>query len=264
MSSSVPYYIVLFLVSVQSQFSISLPIVKTFNSKELALAFTPPDPFPTMLSQSVIAVVSIICFTHLIKAIPTANLPSPYPESILYSWSTESVCTTTARKSDCTTAFASLCAREDLGVSGNTTVGDCTALYWYDTANTKPTAAECTAAYTQILTASIGGALGYNASQVRTNDPLYAIYPKDGNANCLKAAGDTSPVLAMNALPGGGTLPTCPVSTSRRRRALELLEGRGQTNGEDDGVFGCAIEDGVWQLGCTAVCLATVTTASWM
>lgn len=264
MSSSVPYYIVLFLVSIQSQFSISLPIIKTSNSKELALAFTPPDPFPTMLSQSVIAVVSIICFTHLIKALPTANLSSPYPESILYSWSTESVCTTTARKSDCTTAFASLCAREDLGVSGNTTVGDCTALYWYDTGNTKPTAAECTAAYTQILTASIGGALGYNASNVRTNDPLYAIYPKDGNANCLKAAGDTSPVMAMNALPGGGTLPTCPVSTSRRRRALELLEGRGQTNGEDDGVIGCVIEDGVWGLGCTAVCLTTVTAASWM
>ena len=217
-----------------------------------------------MLSQSVIAVISIICFTHLIKAVPTSNPPSPYPESVLYSWSTESDCATTAKQSDCTTAFASLCAREDLGVSGNTTVGDCTALYWYDAGNTKPTAAECTAAYTQILTASIGGALGYNASKLRTNDPLYAIYPKDGNANCFKAAGDTSPVLAMNALPGGGTLPTCPVSTSRRRRAVELVEDQGKTNGEDDGVVGCIIEDFAWSAGCSAVCLATVTAASWV
>ena len=216
-----------------------------------------------MLSQPVIAVVSIICFTRLIKAIPTSNLSSPYPDSVLYSWSSESSCATTAKQSDCTTAFTSLCAREDLGVSGNTTVGDCTAFYWYDTGNTKPTAAECTSAYTQILTASIGGALGYNASKLRTNDPLYAIYPKDGNANCLKAAGDTSPVLAMNALPGGGTLPTCPVSTSRRRRALEIVERQEQTNGEEDNV-GCVIEDGVWTFGCTGVCLATVTVTSWM
>ena len=217
-----------------------------------------------MLSQPVIAVVSIICFTHLIKAIPTSNLPSPYPESVLYSWSTESVCATTAKQSDCTIAFASLCAREDLGVSGNTTEGDCTALYWYDAGNTKPTAAECTAAYTQILTASIGGALGYNASNLRTSDPLYAIYPKDGNANCLKATGDTSPVLAMNALPGGGTLPTCPVSTGRRRRGLELVDGQGQINGEEDGTEGCVIEDLAWTAGCNAVCLSTVTATSWM
>ena len=216
-----------------------------------------------MLSQPVIAVISIICFTHLITAIPTSNLSSPYPESVLYSWSTESVCATTAIQSDCKTAFASLCAREDLGVSGNATVGDCTALYLYDTGNTKPTAAECTAAYTQILTASIGGALGYNASKLRTNDPLYAIYPKDGNANCFKAAGDTSPVLAMNALPGGGTLPTCPVSTSRRRRGLELVEDQGQTDGRED-EFGCVVEDIGWQFGCNAVCLATVTASSWM
>ena len=217
-----------------------------------------------MLSQSVIAVISIICFTHLITAIPTSNLSSPYPESVLYSWSTESGCATTAKQSDCTTAFTSLCAREDLGVVGNTTVGDCTALYWYDAGNTKPTVAECTAAYTQILTASIGGALGYNASKLRTNDPLYAIYPKDGNANCFKAAGDTSPVLAMNALPGGGTLPTCPVSTSRRRRGLELVEDQGQTNGEEDECCQCGIEDAAWNVGCNAVCLATVTTTSWM
>ena len=218
-----------------------------------------------MLTQHhLTALGAIIFFTPLIKAIPTVSPLSPYPNSVLYSWSTQPICTTTASITDCTTAYAALCARENLGVSDNTTVGDCTAFYWFDAGNTIPTPAECTAAYTQILATSIGGALGYNAAKNRTNDPLYAIYPEDGNANCFKAAGDTSPVLAVNALPNGKTLATCPVSTSRRRRALGVLEGRDQTEDEDDGVIECVMEDGVWGIACTAVCMATVTTTSWM
>ena len=217
-----------------------------------------------MLTQHHLTVVAAtLSFVYLTNAIPTASPPTPYPDSVLYSWSTEPVCTTTASQTDCTTAYAALCAGLNLGVSANTTVGDCTALYWYDAGNTIPTAAECTAAYQQILATSIGGALGYNAAKNRTNDPLYAIYPKDGNANCFKVAGDTSPVLAMNTLPNGGTLATCPVSTSRRR-ALKMLERRNQAEDEDDGVIECIIEDGAWGLGCTAVCLATVTATSWM
>ena len=200
----------------------------------------------------------------LSKAVPTASPLSPYTDSVLYSWSTQSICTTTAIEADCTTAYAALCARANLGVSDNTTVGDCTAFYWYDAGNTIPTPAECTAAYTQILATSIGGALGYNAAKHRTNDPLYAIFPKDGNANCFKAVGDTSPVLAPNALPNGGMLATCPSSTSRRRRALAVLEGRDQAADEDYDVIECGIEEGVGGVGCTAVCLATVTAASWM
>ena len=142
-------------------------------------------------------------------------------------------------------------------------MGDCTAFYWYDAGNTIPKAAECSAAYIKILATSIGGALGYDAAGNRTNDPLYAIYPKDGNANCFKATGDTSPVLAPDAFPGGGTLPTCPVGTSRRRRALAVLEGRDQ-GGANDGLVECAIEDGVFGSACTVICLATVTTASWL
>ncbi len=206
------------------------------------------------------ALGAIISFAPLSKAVPTASPLSPYPNSILYSWSTQPICTTIAIKTDCATAYAALCARANLGVSDNTTVGDCTAFYWYDAGNTIPTPAKCTAAYTQILATSIGGALGYNAAKNRTNDPLYAIFPKDGNANCLKAVGDTSPVLAPNVLPNGGILATCPVSTSRRRRALEVLEGRGQAADEDESGFDCAIDDIVWNFGCNAVCLATVTT----
>ncbi|KAM0795295.1 hypothetical protein BDR22DRAFT_826151 [Usnea florida] len=200
-----------------------------------------------MLSQPVIAVVSIICFSRLIKAIPTSNLPSPYPDSVLYSWSSEPGCATTAKQSDCTTAFTSASFLVCPGRPRRKRQHNCGRLY----------------GLVLILTASIGGALGYNSSKLRTNDPLYAIYPKDGNANCLKAAGDTSPVLAMNALPGGGTLPTCPVSTSRRRRALEFVERQEQTNGEEAEV-GCGIEDIAWSLGCTAVCLATITATSWI
>lgn len=174
------------------------------------------------------------------------------------------MCTTTAKRSDCEAASKALCARPDLTVSDNTTVGDCTAFYQYDAGNRVPTAATCTAAYTTILAASIGGAWGYNADQTRTDFPLYAVYPNDGNGNCFKAAGDRSPVLAVDALPGGGTLPTCPVSSSRRRRALEALEGRDQVGAGDDGLVECVIEDGVWGLSCTAVCLATVTAATWM
>lgn len=225
-----------------------------------------------MLTQHHLTLVAATIFSaHLIKAIPTASplslylasSLSPHPNPVQYSWSTEPICKTTARKSDCATAYQALCARPDLGVSDNTTVGDCTAFYWYDTGNTIPQAAECRAAYTKILATSIGGALGYDAAGNRTNEPLYAIYPKDGNANCFKATGDTSPVLAPDALPGGGTLPTCPVGTSRRRRALALLEGRGQ-DGANDGSVECVVEDAVWGSACNLVCLATVATTSWL
>ena len=218
-----------------------------------------------MLTQSRLTVVAAaIFFAHLINAIPTAPSLSLVSSPVLYSWSTDPICKTTATKPDCLTAYAALCAGPNLGVSNNKTVGDCTAFYWFDPGNTIPTATECTAAYEKILAASIGGAWGYDAAKNRTNDPLYAVYPKDGNANCFKAAGDTSPVLAPNALPGGVTVPTCPASTSRRRRALVALEGRDEAGTEDDGVVRCAIEDGVWGVSCTLICLATVTAASWL
>ena len=225
-----------------------------------------------MFTQHATAVASIVfCFlTHCINATPTTALWPPYPNTVLYTWSTDPQCSTTALKIDCASAYTSLCARGRAAftMSANVTVGDCTAFYWYDANNTIPSTAQCNAAYERILIASIGGALGYDANQKRTTDPLYAVYPSDGNANCFKAQGDSSPVLAPDALPGGGTLPTCPVSSSRRRRraVLDKLERRQEVGlvGESDGVVGCAIEDGAWAITCTAVCLATVTAASWM
>ena len=237
-------------------------VTQSFNFLSTAPLATQLHRLPTMITQHrLTALAATICFAHLSNAVSTASL-SLFPSPVLYSWSTDPACKTTATKADCATAYEALCVRPDLSVSDNTTVGDCTAFYWYDKGNTLPTAAECTAAYSKILTTSIGGVSGYNVAKNRTNDPLYAIYPKDGNANCFKATGDTSPVLARDALPGGGQLPTCPISSSRRRRALAMLEGR--EDEDDDGVLKCVIEDGVWTLSCTAVCLATVVTTSWL
>ena len=223
-----------------------------------------------MLTRHLTAAAATIFFAHIIEATPlttdvfsTASV-SPYPDSVLYSWSTDPLCTSAVKKFDCQAASTALCARSNLAVSGNATVGDCTAFYLYDTGNSVPTTLECEAAYTWILAKSIGGALGYDTAHNRTHDPLYAVYPADGNANCFKAPGDTSPVLAPNQMPDGSTLPTCPVGTSRRRRALEVLEGRDQAETEDDGVVKCIIEDGIWGLSCNAVCLATVTASTWM
>ena len=225
-----------------------------------------PNMLTNMLTQrrQMVVAATIFLASH-VNTVPTAPSMSLYSSPVPYSWSTDPACKTTATKADCATAYKALCARPDLSISDNTTVGDCTAFYWYDTGNTLPTAAQCTAAYSQILATSIGGALGYNAAKNRTNDPLYAIYPKDGNANCFKAEGDTSPVLAPDAFPGGGTLATCPVSSSRRRRALAALQGRDQgEDDDDDGAVRCMIEDGLWTASCTVVCLATVVTTSWL
>ena len=240
-------------------------IYKNVGSREQRCTRALTTSASTMFTRHrLIAVAATIFSAHLIDAVPTASSLSLTSPPVLYSWSTDPICKTTVKQADCATAYKDLCARPDLSVSDNTTVRDCTAFYWYDAGNTIPTAAECTAAYKKILATSIGGALGYNAAQNRTNDPLYAIYPKDGNANCFKAAGDTSPVLAVDALPGGGTLPTCPVSSSRRRRALEALESRDEAENGEDGLLECIVEDGLWGISCTAVCLATVTTTSWM
>lgn len=242
------------------------------------------------------ALAATISFAHLIDAIPAASLPAgvsasvasvssnPDPDSVLYAWSSDPACVSTACATDCQSAYASICNSTMLAssdsphqaFSANATVGDCTAFYWIDAGAKPSTPAQCAASYTQILAAArqpangcggtIGGALGYNAKGRRTSEPLYAIYPAEGNANCFKAPGDTSKVLAASVLPNGiSTLQTCPDSTSRRR-ALNRLEGRDQAADEqqaDDNVE-CAIEDGVWGATCTVLCLATVVSTSWM
>ncbi|MCJ1337993.1 hypothetical protein MMC09_003277 [Bachmanniomyces sp. S44760] len=211
---------------------------------------------------------AIICCIHLVIAVPSPAADVPLQPSVLYEWSADPKCTdANTCVTDCKQAFAAICQSKDLSVPTNITVNDCTAFYWIDSGNVVPTSLECTAQYTQIVSAAkpgadgcggtIGGALGYTTSANRTNTPIYALYPTDGNANCFKAPGDSSPVLAPNVLPNGAVLDTCPADSSRRR-ALSRLESRDFTTAE------CFIEDAAWGAACTGVCMATVTSTAWL
>lgn len=108
--------------------------------------------------------------------------------------------------------------------------------------------------------------MGYDRRERRTRDPLYVIYPENGNGNCFKAPWYTSPPLAIDEFANGKTLSTSPTSSSRRR-AEKIVEGRqsSQENGSyEDGEKACKLEKTVWGYSCSAVCLATVASSSWM
>ena len=222
----------------------------------------------TLLSTAILSADFVQALPTDVVSSTTSNVD---PESVLYVWSDDPQCVSTTCASDCTLAYTKICNQAQLTVSYNATEGECTAFYYPIPEATPPTPDQCTASYKRILTiadqpasgcgGTVGGALGYNSSGERTSNPMYAIYPTNGNANCFKAQGDKSPVLAPNVLPnGGGTLnsSTCPVSTSRRR-TLATLEGRD----EPVDVTECAVEDGVWGFACNTVCLATVVASSW-
>ncbi|KAK4697395.1 hypothetical protein P7C71_g680, partial [Lecanoromycetidae sp. Uapishka_2] len=230
-----------------------------------------------MLTEYRLTALTItISLAHLITALPSgvsagsvvrAAPITPDPNSVLYAWSNDPACASTACAADCMIAAATVCNSTNLNQSYDATENACSAFYY--PGSTPPTPAQCTASFTQIVAAAqqpasgcggtIGGALGYDSNGNRTSDPLYAIYPANGNANCFKAPGDTSPVLAPDMLPNSSAaIQTCPDSTSRRR-ALDKLQGRGNA-----GDAACALEDGVWGFSCTAICLATVVSTSWI
>ena len=188
-----------------------------------------------------------------------------------WSWAKDATdCNTDACLSDCQAATAKICAMSSLQTAHSQTVGDCTAYYWFDSGNTVPTTAQCNAAYGQITgppsTAGsaqdcpgyVGGALGYDSSNKRTSDPVYMVYPKAGNGNCLKASGDTSAVLPLDAIPNsnGQTLPAiCPANTasSKRRRSSTAVQAR------DDSTQ-CSMKGLGTDVGCSAACIDAVTT----
>lgn len=221
-----------------------------------------------MLSQAVMMALAVLLSAPFITAMPQiSDATSPNP-TVFYRWSSDPACISKACVADCRAAATAVCSSPSLTTNLNATVGDCTAFYWYDMGNTVPTKESCASAYNYINNAgnpgpngcggTIGGALGYDKDGNRTIDPLFAIYPKDGNANCFKAPGDTSPPKPMDELPNGEKLPigSCPDVTSRRRRsALRELEQRG--------IPECVVEDMVWNLGCTAVCISWVTASTW-
>lgn len=223
-----------------------------------------------MSSRSAVAALAVFLLPALITALPQiTDATSPNP-TVFHSWSGDPACNSKACVTDCASAAAAVCD-SPLTSSLNVTVNDCTAFYWYNIGNTVPTKESCYAAYTYINDAgakgagpggcggTVGGALGYDASKKRTKDPLFALYPKDGNGNCFKAPGDTSPPTPKDEFTTGAKLSmdSCPDATARRRRsALQRLEGR-ETEGE------CIIEIAAWNAGCTAVCLEWVTATAW-
>lgn len=223
-----------------------------------------------MLAQKALAALtaamSLVPLTNALPQAAPAAAP-PYPDSVLYTWSaTDAACKNTALKADCTAATNQICANQTLTTDYRVTVGECTAIYMYDRSNSKPSPQTCTAAYTQILTAGIGGALGYSETGNRTADPLYVVYPKTegNNGNCFKKTGDTSPVLATNIMPNGQPIGTCP-TTSKQKRALPILSSRQSpdTSNDSAGVGECFVEDALWGAVCTATCLAEVAATSW-
>ena len=227
--------------------------------------------FNHRLSLALVAFFTSAYGLHIDSKILERDLASTSITPPMWTWAHDPInCKTSACLSDCQAAAAQVCAIPNLSTSQTVTVGDCTAFYWYDEGNNLPTAAQCNAAFNQITGPAsqtgaasdcpgyVGGALGYDASEKRTNDPVYLVSPNDGNGNCLKAPGDLSPVLAEHELPNGKTLPTCPVSSSRKKRGL--MAASSQLEERDSK---CSMEDMFVGWGCSSTCLISVTAAGW-
>lgn len=206
--------------------------------------------------RSLKTLAAAVAFAHLLNAayLLHANpIAASSPEP--WVWRSESEqCKTRITESNCIQAVAQICD-QDLKQLQNATRGDCSALYWYDTKTVEPTKYKCYKEFARIIR---GGALGYDADGNRTNSPVYVVTPTNGNGNCLKAPKDSSPVLAPDQLPNNHTLnTTCPVSSSRRKRMSTNLEAKEYKQDQ------CGDHFNLEQLGCTAMCLLSVTTTSW-
>ena len=226
---------------------------------------------PTRLSLTATVTTLAFFFASLAHASPAVAVASSTP---VWTWAQDPAnCKTDICISDCQTAITTLCASSDLTQTQEQTVGDCVVFYWYDAGNTVPTAAQCKASYGLITgppssagapndcPGYVGGALGYDTSGSRTNDPVYMISPKNGNGNCMKAPGDKTSVLAPEALPNGQTIPqSCPAATSKSKRALAKLQRRDNPNAAG---FGCNVGSMAYYTGCGGTCILEVTAAGW-
>ena len=212
------------------------------------------------------ALVAVVYFTRFMYLVSASSVDRHHQDSSLFTWSDDPVCSSNITKSDCERAAVQVCGSANLALSLNVTVRGCTAWYWYDTNNTVPTLNQCNQAYDQILASSIGGAMGYRTDGRRTNHPLYVIFPENGNGNCFKASGDMSPPLATNEFANGQTLSTCQQSTARRRTISEAQDfpSSDAKITFEDSQKECRIEKRIWGYSCSAVCLTSVATSSWM
>ena len=212
-----------------------------------------------------IVLVAMVFVSNTVASAPSTHSTTPSPDSVLYTWSNDPSCQSTATAFDCHTAAAQVCVK-NLRTSTSASVRGCTAWYWYDVNNTVPIRDQCTKAFSSILASGIGGALGYDALERRTKDPIYAVFPANGNGNCFKKPEDTSPPLPINEFPNGKILSTCPTSSSKRQDT-QLLEDRqsSSANGSvKEAQSDCRIEKRIWGYSCSAICLTSVVTTSWV
>ncbi|KAL8952258.1 MAG: hypothetical protein Q9222_001822 [Ikaeria aurantiellina] len=232
-----------------------------------------------MMHSSSLSTLLVLVTSSLVAGRPQLSDATSANPTVFYSWSNDPACDSKACVADCRAAATAVCdSPPPLSRTLNVTVGGCTALMYYATGNTVPTKESCYSAFTYINDAgkpntpdgcggTVGGALGYDKDGKRTIDPLFALYPKDGNANCFKAPGDTTPPKAPDELPNGDKLPwgTCPNrARSRKRNALQRLEKRIEVPETDPAkTITCGIEDIAWQAACNAVCISWVTATTW-
>ncbi|KAI9718525.1 MAG: hypothetical protein M1812_003976 [Candelaria pacifica] len=106
------------------------------------------------------------------------------------------------------------------------------------------------------------GAMGYDEDGARTATPLYALMPANGNPNCFKRIGDTSPITPANQLADGSTLKTCPRSTSKRTDVAIRDAAADDVSGWN--IVKCGTEDILTLTACTATCITSVLATSWI
>ncbi|KAI9696219.1 MAG: hypothetical protein M1836_005772 [Candelina mexicana] len=198
---------------------------------------------------------------------------------------------TYACATDCAAAYKTLCAqvtankkpRDDhLKLDAQRVVSkSCLAYYHLGSTSGKShtpfaNAAACEAAFAKIVSDTFvndpkndpqkcgrpAGAMGYDATGARTATPLFAIMPANGNPNCFRKAGDTSPIPSQSQLPDGTEFKTCQRSTSKRTDLAVRDEPIQDVPGLS--ILKCAAEDVVTLTACSATCVMTVMTTSWL
>ncbi|KAL8804214.1 MAG: hypothetical protein Q9223_005889 [Gallowayella weberi] len=224
-----------------------------------------------MIHRMTMAALVVLLFTSpFTAALPQVSDATSANPTVFWPWSSDPACVSspTACKANCTDAVKSLCAKDLKEENLTETVGECTVHYMREIGNTIPTYDQCYSAFAYINDAgkpgpdgcggTFGGALGWDKNDNRTIDPIFAIYPTNGNGNCFKRLGDTSPPLAQDTLPNGAKIPigSCPSATGRRRRdALQTFEKKHDIQSRDDNMIKCFVEDTLWTAGCNVGCV---------
>lgn len=239
------------------------------------------------------SIISLLAaFSSLLPCLATAAAAAGSP--ILVPWSTDpkQCFPTYTCAADCREAYKTLCAQvtahdkpkaDPLKLDAQRVVVKSCLAYYHLGSNSgtsnKPfgSATACEAAFGEIITETFvddpkndpmrcgrpAGAVGYDANGNRTATPLYALMPSNGNPNCFKQAGDTSPIPDIEKLRDGSMLKTCPRSTSKRTD-LAVRQTPASEAPSGSSLIKCGTEDLLTLTGCTATCIVTVLSTSWL